>query len=86
MATMTEAERESLRQLVAELREASFMLGSRSDDEALERVGGPARRMTIDRLERKVLGLVERNEDEFQRLLRWIDEREVPDDRAAATG
>lgn len=86
MIPMTEAERESLRQLVTELREASFMLASRSDDEALERGCGPARRITIDRLERKVLGLVERNEEAFRRLLRWIDEGEVPDDRAAATG
>jgi len=85
MIPMTEAERESLRQLVTDLREYAFVLSGKplpADDAP---PGLRAKRsLSMDRLERKVLGLVERNEDEFQRLLRWIDE--VTDGQPAATG
>ena len=85
ITTLTEAERESLRQLVTELREYAFVLSGKP----LPPEGAPPslldkRALTMDRLERRVLSLVDRNEDEFRRLLRWIDE--VTDGQPAATG
>jgi hypothetical protein len=74
MTTLTTAERESLRTFLSNLRQASFLLEWRLEisEEKYDPEFEP-RRMSMERLERRVLNLVQQHGDDFRLLLRLVE-------------